>query len=1837
MKICVKLIKFILSFHILILPVLANHFIRQSSSITLSSKVNNLVIDDANSKIYVGAVNDIFVLNATNLAILQKVSTGPVFDSPLCSYDLTSCVDKNSPSIKTDNINKILQLTPSGDVLACGSTRQGVCNLYNTLDIANIVSNGTVPVAANSPSSSTVSLIDNKTGKLYVATTFSSDSPYRDNHPAVATRESSTYYPINFGSIEGEAAVQIRAEHRSRFVVDYVDVFKYEHYVFWAAVQNRNVHQKGGILSALITNPLVTKLIRVCADDERPNLQLDQDTCFIGVGGKIESEQYASVVYDNRVVSSISGKRINNKVIVVAGTEAGDVLQFTLASSLTNGESHITNKPYTMTKYAEFNSGVGSITFIKFLNTNEYVLSGSKQLTIFRLSSCNRYTDCDSCAAANDPLCGWCLLEGKCSQADECRKSEPTAYITDKCPKIGEGKVAIPMNISLDEIRKIKDDTVFLPIENLPQPEDFKYECYFGTYRSRGFTWSVNGITCEMPEKFPKIGKENDFLDLPISLHAVFDVKAPSTKRISNSNSIATFDFTFYTCKTNKMCSTCSTSKWDCKWCSGRNACLSTKPNNSSSCIQLITNPASCMQIDSSAISEILIPDRSNYTVQFPVINWSAPKSDGSEYFCKVLLQTTAITKASIKNQRVTCDSIEYSFDDNTKIKKIGLELMRNSVVIDKTNISVYKCSEMASDCSQCMALDPKFSCTWCSGKCGHVDQCSSNTNFSGMKADNLCINPIISNFEPKSGPMEGGTIVSIYGTDLGSKIDDVKDRVYIGGYKCRVIDFEVSKKIVCITEKGSGYGPVKITIGSSARRTVDSVDSFEYLEIFTSSVYPNFGPISGGTSLSVYGSNLNIGSNISIHLDNFPCVIDIDRNSSEIISCKTSESNRSYTVSAIRLQIDNAVKVINSGYEYRPNPAISKIFPTMSFKSGGVRVNVEGSNFDALLTAQMYLLSSDDATVAEIVSGLGVCEIHNSTLMSCQSPKVLSDQASYYAGFFMDNVKEVRNLGKDFMFKIVPDPEIDTFKEIKLQPADQTLMILTGNYLSAAASVSDYEVFIGTDVCAVVLLDFSQLLCRIPEVQPLATNEIGISTYNNYPLVVVKIGNLRYEVGSIEFEATFGGNFGVLRMPVIRVFLLFIILVFIILLITFFIITMWKKRSGERERDYKRIQQQMEQMESNVRNECKIAFAELQTDMTDLTLTIEDIGIPYKKMNEFLKNLLFQDATMDYSFYFGYPNSTGGSIYVSQLPVTQFESLVFNRQFIFLIVHMLESNPSISSNERSAVSSAIFSCISRNMEYCTEVVFTLLEKHIENSYNNKTDHLLFRKSESVVEKLFSYWLSICMFPEISSDQNGIAKSFYLLYRALKYQIEKGPIDAVTGNSRYSLNEQKLLREHVDGQAITLIIIPFENFDQFPIQLRVLVCDTITQVKEKLLDLLYKNQGYHNRITVEQFDLVWNNKREIIILTDDEKPSERGEKKLNTIGSYNIPQSTTITMEYSTHSVSHPPNNFTYRSGSSDTTCSAWSSTHLLNNSSNMSVSPPPIGNIPDRQYSHLKVMSNNQNKSNTLDGKRSFNSSQLKSSKKVKANEMNLGFTTLSPDFHSSSNIPEVYLTRLLTCKGSIQKFVESFFENILLVPRKDEFNESFVTMKYVCDFFDYQAQRLGINDDQIVFTWKKNAIVLRLWMNFINNPDFIFDLKRQNHLNQSLTVIGQTLMDCFSATPYSFSKESPSSKLLFAKEINRYRPSAMRMFDVIKAEAPITDKKFYTHINLVSQTMNESLNRTHSLSELLNWAKGNALPLVEILNSDEISLRHRLGEKLQQIVQSSTNENDHIYATLN
>ena len=135
------------------------------------------------------------------------------------------------------------------------------------------------------------------------------------------------------------------------------------------------------------------------------------------------------------------------------------------------------------------------------------------------------------------------------------------------------------------------------------------------------------------------------------------------------------------------------------------------------------------------------------------------------------------------------------------------------------------------------------------------------------------CPSPVIADFIPKSGPIEGGTTITITGRDLGVTYDDfTSNNIVVGHVPCVPIkdNFIPGKQIRCITINGSLLGTYLISITLPSGIAVSN-NGFRIAIPEISRVNPVLGPAAGGTELTVWGSNLNIGNKVNtrFHISN--------------------------------------------------------------------------------------------------------------------------------------------------------------------------------------------------------------------------------------------------------------------------------------------------------------------------------------------------------------------------------------------------------------------------------------------------------------------------------------------------------------------------------------------------------------------------------------------------------------------------------------------------------------------------------------------------------------------------------------------------------------------------------------------------------------------------------------------------------------------------------------------------------------------------------------------------------------------------------------------------------
>lgn len=127
--------------------------------------------------------------------------------------------------------------------------------------------------------------------------------------------------------------------------------------------------------------------------------------------------------------------------------------------------------------------------------------------------------------------------------------------------------------------------------------------------------------------------------------------------------------------------------------------------------------------------------------------------------------------------------------------------------------------------------------------------------------------------------------------------------------------------------------------------------------------------------------------------------------------------------------------------------------------------------------------------------------------------------------------------------------------------------------------------------------------------------------------------------------------------------------------------------------------------------------------------------------------------------------------------------------------VQCMESENSFSMKDRTEVASLLMVICQDRMDYATDILKQLLTLLIRKSLGKSHPKLLLRRTESVAEKFLTNWLTFCLHRHI---QDSVGKPLYTLFRAVKSQIEKGPVDAITGESRYALSEDKLLRHQLE-------------------------------------------------------------------------------------------------------------------------------------------------------------------------------------------------------------------------------------------------------------------------------------------------------------------------------------------------------------------------------------------------------------------------------------------------------
>ncbi|XP_030276306.1 plexin-B1 isoform X2 [Sparus aurata] len=1447
------------------------------------------------------------------------------------------------------------------------------------------------------------------------------------------------------------------------------------------------------------------------------------------------------------------------------------------------------------------------------------------------VAECQQHPECHSCLLAHDPYCGWCVLEGRCVLQSECaRGKQPGQWLwsfdmEQQCLSIQDLN---PSNVSREESRMVS-----LSIPGLPVLEkDESYSCFFEDSHSLAIV-TESGVTCHSPDtsQVPIVPPGQDFVTVVLSVRFG---NVPVTAR----------DFTFYDCTAVKQlsgsmpCRGCVLSRWGCNWCVHQHLCthkptcekgviIYNQHGDEGSFVSWGSSACPCVE---KVQGSSLLPVRVERKITLLARNLHLYQDIELDYECVLVIEgQTVVVDAYVEtddtnpsNFDITCQLHQYTYSSPVEEYNAMVYVKRRDTFhVDSSPdlyVTLYNCSVGRSDCSRCHTADRKYGCVWCGGahaSCLYSDTCRE-------PVQETCPAPVIHSIEPLSGLLEGGTMVTISGSNLGQKAEDILNSVMVVGVPCTVIPllYEVSSRIVCRTKASGGEKEGHVSVEVSGGEFGLSSQTFSYQDPFVMGVTPERGPTAGGTSLTITGRNLLTGrpSDLTITVGGVPCNI-VSEVQMSSVQCVTGSSNKTGD-HRLTLHYGSSQRHLHSSaYHFTHNPNISHATPAKSFLDGGRRIYVSGHNLDVVQEPHMVVtvtpydsvrqnkrrkrrrkkrrsgeLGEDmeetvgrparmvpkpvcpEGPVCSVKQFTERCEVNSSTLILCRSPMVdISIWGSKVTvEFLLDNLRFDFSRLNPQTFSYEPNPVLrplnqqDPLKVYRYNPG--SFIQLEGENLDLAITKDEVVVLVGEGVCAVKTLTANHLYCEPPPQQPApVSNGKKHEGSDSLPEFTVQMGNLNFSLGKVQYDNLSLSTFPLEAQIGVGVG------ASIVALIVLIIVLIYRRKSKQALRDYKKVQIQLENLETSVRDRCKKEFTDLMTEMMDMSSDLVGSGIPFLDYRRYAERIFFPGHRES-------PLRRDLDVQecrrqTVEQGLVQLSNLLNSKLFLTKFIHTLESQRTFSPRDRAYVASLLTVALHGKLEYFTDILKTLLNDLVEQ-YVAKNPKLMLRRTETVVEKLLTNWMSICLYAFL---RDSAGESLYMLFRAIKHQVDKGPVDAVTGKAKYTLNDNRLLREDVEYKTLTVnVLVQGGGVNETqPLPSKVLDCDTITQVKEKLLDQVYKGTSFSHRPHADSLDLEWRSGvAGHLILSDEDLTSvvQGNWKRLNTLQHYKVPDGATVALvPRHTKHIHH--DNHDYVAGEK---------TPMLEDADEGGV-----------RLWHLVKASEEPELPKHRRG-------SLRERERAKA-------------------IPEIYLTRLLSMKGTLQKFVDDLFTVILSTSRPVP-----LAVKYFFDLLDDQAGQHGISDPETIHIWKTNSLPLRFWINIVKNPQFIFDVQASDHVDAVLSVIAQTFMDSCTIAEHKLGRDSPINKLLYARDIPRYKQMVERYYADIRQTISASDQEMNSALAELSRNYSGELNYLVALHELYKYINKYYDQIITALEEDTTAQKMQLGYRLQQIAAAVENK---------
>ncbi|CAF0887075.1 unnamed protein product, partial [Didymodactylos carnosus] len=995
------------------------------------STIEKLLFYD--QSLYIGSVNRLHKYSSQTLKHEHELKLGPYLDSPQCRPTKQCQLPQEQQELTDYHFKLFHVVTKENYLLICGTLYQGTCSAIS-LDTLSLLINSTIPVVANDPVNSSVSVIADDI--LYAAVTYTNYGSYRWLIPQISGRslkKSSSFMQIVTSTRDSEnqaelsiinkeeLSLKFMQRHQQSFIVQYIHSFITDKYVYLLSVQRQDINN----------DQIGTKLIRFCLNSM--SIMHSYTELPIQCGQDYPLLKFAQTMKAGKLFSSILNSNQDDIIIIGHFKRAINIDDSAMCVFLVRDIDNFILDNYRSC-YADgrLNRGLGFIKQDELCRKDEMWSSSLDNL-------------CSISDRLPYPVGGRTALNGRI---------------------LWENSSPLSQNITAVQLFHIHDGNQTLIVQGLSN----------GTI----FVGTLNGVSSISWFSVQNLSSSH------IHSEIAFDEQTATFFIVSNTH---IYRLSFENCSKSRSCDECLLSENPfCSWCQQSEQCTLQRD-----CSGIIRDRHQCIQILNIQPSNASV-DQSQW---INLTMSKLPSLEHLEVYQCLFDSQLSTNAIKLDHNRLSCPTPYGEKNSNIKIQN-GYESIRlsvikspsNQTIATVSNFQLYNCSQYDS-CLKCRQIS---SCQWCfsTERCSSI--CPSDDTKSSPQqqqqhqqcsfASSLLQSPIfiesnkIYDLQLKVYSLPTGLPLCHLNnitTTLSRRVNETSiicpfvtlpeltsnEQIFELSLSLNVSDVNHDQRTIGIAVQP----PVQLMLyrcdlydtcqqchqqpscswcqGHCAKSIMCNNRREICTSLFIDDIQPLQIPVGGGSLITItLKSNQPEQQQVfvtEITLVNIPCQI-VGTGPQLVIQCRSGSSNDSRR-GLVVLRLNSNITLVSKQSIAYYDPQIVDVKPSLSFQSGGVLLHVYGSYLNIGSSQDLY------------INGDKLCPIQekNEHLLTCLTPQLKPNQ-TYSIQIKFDN--STTTIVKYDAIKITPDPQIIDIDPTVSFTSGGRLITVRGMFFSSAQSI---------------------------------------------------------------------------------------------------------------------------------------------------------------------------------------------------------------------------------------------------------------------------------------------------------------------------------------------------------------------------------------------------------------------------------------------------------------------------------------------------------------------------------------------------------------------------------------------------------------------------------------------------------------------------------------------------------------------------------------------------------------------------------------------------------------